>query len=194
VEQRADSPSGGELSPYDDLARQYAERYGFDWRLIVSQMYQESRFDPNAKSWVGALGLLQVLPRTGKELGLENLRDPETGLHAGVKYLDWLMRRFEPDLPVAERTWFALASYNAGVGHVRDARRLARQLDMDPDRWFNNVEKAMLLLANQRYARKARHGYVRGHEPVNYVREIRDRYLAYIKLKDEETPALISQQ
>ncbi len=194
VEQRADSPSGGELSPYDDLARKYAERYGFDWRLIVSQMFQESRFDPNAKSWVGALGLLQVMPRTGKELGLENLRDPETGLHAGVKYLNWLMHRFEPELPVAERTWFALASYNAGIGHVRDARRLARQLGKDPDRWFGNVEEAMLLLANQRYARKARHGYVRGHEPVNYVREIRDRYLAYIKLKDEEQPALVSTQ
>lgn len=192
VEQRVDSLSAGDLSPYDNLARRYAQRYGLDWRLVVSQMFQESRFDPDARSWVGALGLMQVLPRTAKELGLENLRDPATGIHAGVKYLDWLMRRFEPQLPIAERTWFALASYNAGIGHVRDARRLARQLGRDPDRWFDNVEHAMLLLATQRYAKKAKHGYVRGHEPVNYVRQIRDRYLAYIKLKGAETTELLS--
>lgn len=191
VEQRVDSAGTGELSPFDKLARRYAERYGFDWRLVVSQMFQESRFDPQAKSWVGALGLMQVMPRTGKELGLENLRDPETGLHAGVKYLDWLMRRFEPSLPVSERTWFALASYNAGIGHVRDARRLAKRLGYDPDRWFDNVEKAMLQLSKRQYAKKAKHGYVRGHEPVNYVREIRDRYLAYIKLKGGTGPALV---
>ncbi|MFO7594613.1 MAG: membrane-bound lytic murein transglycosylase MltF [Pseudomonadota bacterium] len=191
VEARVDAAGSGSLSPYDEAARRYAEQYGFDWRLIVSQMFQESRFDPNAKSWVGALGLMQVMPRTGKELGLENLRDPETGVHAGVKYMDWLMRRFEPSLPVAERTWFALASYNAGTGHVRDARRLAERLGHDPDRWFGHVEKAMLLLSKPAYAKNAQYGYVRGHEPVNYVRQIRDRYLAYIKLKKNTDSPLL---
>jgi membrane-bound lytic murein transglycosylase F len=190
VEERIDASGESELSPYDELVRRYAEEYGFDWRLIVSQMYQESRFDPNAKSWVGALGLLQVMPRTAKELGIGDLRDPQQGIHAGVQYLDWLRLRFEPELAMAERTWFALASYNAGVGHVRDARRLARQKGWDPDRWFDNVERAMLLLARKEYARKAKHGYVRGHEPVNYVRQIRDRYLAYVKLKGESLAAL----
>lgn len=175
----------GALSPYDDLVRKYARRYGLDWRLVVSQMYQESRFDPTAKSWVGALGLMQVLPRTAKELGLTDLRDPETGLHAGVKYLDWLRKRFEPELNVADRTWFALASYNAGVGHVRDARRLAAKKGWDPDRWFDNVEKAMLLLSQKEHARQAAHGYVRGREPVNYVREIRERFQAYAKLTEQ---------
>jgi len=185
VEQRADGDNNGTLSPYDTLAQKYANEYGFDWRLVVSQMYQESRFDPMAKSWVGALGLMQVMPRTARELGLADLRDPETGLHAGVKYLDWLMRRFEPELEVADRTWFALAAYNAGIGHVRDARRLAGQLGLDRNHWFDNVEKAMLLLSKGKYAKKAKHGYVRGYEPVDYVREIHDRYLAYIKLKQE---------
>ncbi|MGM0595058.1 MAG: membrane-bound lytic murein transglycosylase MltF [Pseudomonadota bacterium] len=190
VEQRVDSASASDLSPYDELVKRYAEEYGFDWRLVVSQMFQESRFDPNAKSWVGALGLMQVMPRTGKELGLENLRDPETGLHAGVKYLSWLMRRFEPNLPIAERTWFALAAYNAGIGHVRDARALARRQGLDPNRWFDNVEEAMLLLSQNRYAKQAKYGYVRGHEPVNYVRQIYDRYLAYIKFKESGQPLL----
>ncbi len=184
VDERADSGSNA-LSPYDGLTRTYADRYGFDWRLVTSQMYQESRFDPKAKSWVGALGLLQVMPHTARELGIENLRDPEQGLHAGVKYLDWLRKRFEPELPMADRTWFALAAYNAGIGHVSDARRLAAKQGLDSNKWFGNVEKAMLLLSNRKYARKAKYGYVRGEEPVNYVRQIRDRYLAYIKLKKE---------
>lgn len=185
VNDRADSNRSGELSPYDGMTRQYANRYGFDWRLVISQMYQESRFDPKAKSWVGAKGLMQVMPRTARELELEDLDNPEIGLHAGVKYLDWLMQRFEPDLAMSERTWFALASYNAGLGHVRDARTLARQKGWDPDRWFDNVERAMLLLSKDSYAKKARHGYVRGQEPVNYVRQIRDRYKAYVKLTGE---------
>jgi membrane-bound lytic murein transglycosylase F len=182
AEKRADRNPDGSLSPYDKLARRYARRYGFDWRMVVSQMYQESRFNPKAKSWVGALGLMQVMPRTARELELENLRDPETGLHAGVKYLNWLMERFEPDLAVADRTWFALASYNAGLGHVRDARRLAANMGWNSNKWFGNVERAMLLLSKKQYARAARYGYVRGEEPVKYVRQIRDRYQAYIAL------------
>lgn len=185
VAQRVDSPSAGALSPYDELARHYAQRYGFDWRLMLSQMYQESRFDPDAKSWAGALGLMQVLPRTAKELGLGDLHDPEIGIHAGIKYMDWLTRRFEPDLDIADRTWFTLAAYNAGLGHVRDARRLAKQKGWDPDRWFGNVEKAMLLLAERKYHRKAAYGYVRGQEPVNYVRHIRDRFEAYVRLAEK---------
>jgi membrane-bound lytic murein transglycosylase F len=175
----------GSLSPYDQHAKKYAEMYGFDWRLIVAQIYQESRFDPEAASWAGALGLLQVMPRTAREMGFENLKDPEEGLHAGVRYLDWLRERFEPELPVTDRMWFTLASYNAGAGHVRDARRLARQKGWDPNRWFDNVEQAMLLLSNRKYARKAAHGYVRGREPVRYVRQIRDRFGAYARLTDE---------
>ena len=182
LEERVDTAQGGKLSPYDPLAKRYAEQYGFDWRLIVSQMYQESRFDPKAESWAGALGLMQILPRTAKELGEKNLRRPENGIRAGIKYLDWLRDRFEPELAVKDRMWFVLASFNAGVGHVKDARRLAKKLGLNPNRWFNNVEKAMLLLSRREHATKAQHGFVRGIEPVNYVRQIRDRYEAYVRL------------
>jgi membrane-bound lytic murein transglycosylase F len=175
----------GSLSPYDRLVTKYADMYDFDWRLIVAQIYQESRFNPEAASWAGALGLLQVMPRTAREMGFNNLKDPEEGLHAGVRYLDWLRQRFEPELPVTARMWFALASYNAGAGHVRDARRLARQKGWDPNRWFNNVERAMLLLSKRKYARQTAHGYVRGQEPVRYVRQIRDRFSAYVRLTDQ---------
>ncbi len=172
----------GRISPWDDLVKSYAARFNFDWRLIVAQMHQESRFDPEAKSWMGALGLMQVLPRTGREFGFERLTDPEIGIHAGVRYLDWVRDRFPATLEPGQRTWFALAAYNAGHGHVRDARRLARELGLDPDRWFGNVEQAMLRLSEPEFARRARHGYVRGHEPVKYVREIRRRYRAYTQL------------
>ena len=178
----------GTLSPYDDLVRTYATRYGFDWRLIVAQMYQESRFDPAAKSWVGALGLMQVMPRTSKQMGFADPSIPEDGVHAGVKYMDWVRERFEADLPVKDRTWFTLAAYNAGHGHVADARRLAAKKGWDPNRWFGNVEQAMLLLARPEYARKARYGYCRGEEPVKYVREIRARYQAYERTAPLELP------
>jgi len=181
-EQRIDLNPDGALSPYDDLVKKYAQMYEFDWRLLVALMYQESRFNPQAKSWVGAQGLMQVMPRTGKEMGINNLKDPEQGIKAGAKYLNWVRDRFEKELSVKNRMWFALASYNAGQGHVKDARRLARQQGLNPNHWFDNVEKAMLLLSQRKYSRKARYGYVRGAEPVNYVREIRTRYLAYIRL------------
>ena len=187
----------GALSPYDALVRKYADIYGFDWRLIVAQMYQESRFDPNAISWAGAVGLMQVMPRTAEEMDFEDLRDPEEGIHAGVKYLSWVRDRFPAQLPVSDRMWFALASYNAGVGHVRDARRLAIQKGWDGNRWFDNVERAMLLLSRPKYAVRAAHGYVRGREPVRYVRQIRDRFKAYVRLTNgrmalqTETPGVV---
>ena len=170
------------LSPYDDLVRELAEGTRWDWRLIVAQMYQESRFDPRAKSWAGARGLMQVLPRTARELGISDLEDPRSGITAGLLYLDWVWERFPSTLHPAERTWFTLAGYNAGHGHVRDARRLARQLGLDANRWFDNVEVAMLKLSQAEYARQARHGFVRGREPVEYVRGIRERYRAYVDL------------
>jgi membrane-bound lytic murein transglycosylase F len=182
LEERVDSAQGGSLSPYDDLARKYAEQHGFDWRMIVAQMYQESRYNPRAKSWTGARGLMQIMPRTARQMGISDLNKPANGIKAGVTYLDWLRDRFEPELPVKDRMWFALAAYNAGAGHVKDARRLAEQLGLSPNHWFDNVEKAMLLLSRRKYARKATHGYVRGIEPVNYVRQIRDRYEAYVRL------------
>ncbi len=171
-----------QLSPYDEIVKPLADQYHFDWRLLVSQMYQESKFNPKAKSFAGARGLFQVMPRTAKELGVALPFTPQTGIEAGVRYMDWTRDRFEHTLPLEERLWFALAAYNAGFGHVNDARRLARQQGWSGDKWFDNVEKAMLLLKKREYHSKARFGYVRGTEPVNYVRQIRQRYTAYLEL------------
>jgi membrane-bound lytic murein transglycosylase F len=172
----------GNISPYDAEVQKYAEQYGFDWALIVAQMYQESRFDPKAESWAGAQGLMQILPTTGELFGVQDLHAVDTSIQTGVRYLAWLHERFEQELTVQDRMWFTLAAYNAGLGHVRDARSLARKMGWNPDRWFNNVERAMLLLSRRSFYQLATHGYARGKETVDYVREIRNRYNAYIRL------------
>lgn len=175
----------GTISPYDALFRRYGERYHLDWRLIAAQAFVESGFDPKAKSWVGALGLMQVMPRTGAELGFTRLEDPEIGVHAGVLYLSRLIERVDARLPFRQRVRLALAGYNAGMGHVADARRIARLEGWDPDRWFGHVERAMLLLEKPAYARKAASGYCRGREPVDYVSRIQTLYDAYVSLVPE---------
>jgi len=172
------------LSPYDQQVKVDARKYQFDWRLITSQMFQESRFNPNALSAAGAQGLMQVLPRTAKELGYIDLTQPEQSIAAGIKYLDWTRARFEKNIPVEDKIYFALAAYNAGFGHVRDAQKLAKKMNLRDDKWFDNVEKAMLLLQQPKYYKKTRYGYCRGSEPVNYVREIQQRYLSYVDITD----------
>ncbi|PHR65660.1 MAG: transglycosylase, partial [Idiomarina sp.] len=119
-----------DLSPYDQLVKDNARKYQFDWRLITSQMFQESRFDPNALSAAGAQGLMQVLPRTGKEMGYIDLTQPQQSIAAGVQYMDWTRARFSIDLPLEEKMFFALAAYNAGIGHVRDAQKLAVKMGL----------------------------------------------------------------
>jgi len=174
------------LSPWDKVTRKYADKYGFDWRLITAQMYQESRFNPKAKSFAGAKGLMQLMPRTAKSVGVTNIEHPDSNIKGGIKYMDWLRDRFDKKIPISEKIWFTLAAYNAGHGHVQDAQRLAVQKGWDNKRWFDHTEKAMLLLSKKMYSSKARYGYVDGAEPVQYVRKIRERFEAYVKLKQNE--------
>jgi peptidoglycan lytic transglycosylase F len=172
----------GSLSPFDPLFKKYSKLYGLDWRLMAAQAYKESRFDPDAESWVGARGLFQLLPSTGQELGFSDLTVPDEGIHAGIKYMHLLMVRLEPGIELKHRLRFALAAYNAGWGHLEDARRLAAEQGLDPDKWFGNTEKAMLLLSQPRYFARARHGYVRGRETVGYVSDIQNLYDHYVGL------------
>ena len=172
----------GVLSDYDALLKAHAPGIGWDWRLLASQMYQESRFEPDARSWAGAQGLLQIMPATARELGIADVWDPEQNVAGAVRYLDWLDRHFwrERIADPTERTKFILASYNAGAGHVMDAQRLAEAEGGDPTRW---ADVAYWLLQKSRaevYRRpEVRHGYCRGLEPVTYVSRILERYAHY---------------
>lgn len=175
------SDVSGKISPYDKLTKKYAEMYGLDWRLITAQMYQESRFNPEKKSWAGATGLMQLMPSTAWELGVVNMKNPESAIRGGTKYLSQLIDRFDPEIPLDERIRFALASYNVGYHHVTDARRLASKIGLNPNEWFGNVEKALLLLQRSAYYENARYGYCRGSQTTWYVREVLNRYDAYVE-------------
>ncbi len=176
---RADSEfssiSSGNISPYDDLIKQIAEPLGWDWKLLVAQMYRESRFDPKAKSWAGAYGLMQLVPETGRRFGAKNLYDPEQNILAAggfLKHLDSLWSKTISD--EKERQKFVLASYNVGLGHVVDARNLAKKYDHNPIVWDNNVEKYLRLKAKREYFTDpiVKSGYCRGDEPADYVEDI----------------------
>jgi len=177
--------AGGRISPYDHLFRKYAAEIGWDWRLLAAQSHTESRFRPQAKSWAGARGLMQIMPATARDYGVSarQLDDPETSIRTAVRYLGdldkWLADRITDR---SERQKFILASYNAGVAHIYDAIALAGKYRMNPVKWSGNVEKAILMKMNPRYYRDpvVKYGYSRGRETYDYVRRI---YAFYDKAK-----------
>lgn len=177
-----------QISKYDDLIKKFTKKLGWDWRLLASQVYQESKFDPIAESWAGAKGLMQVMPATAKELGIKNTTDPIESLRGGTTYLNQLYDRLS-DIPDEEnRIKFTLASFNCGYGHVRDAMRLAEANQLNPFKWKNNVDSMLLALRFPKNYNKdfIKYGYVRGSEPVNYVNQIFDRYQHYQQFIDKE--------
>jgi membrane-bound lytic murein transglycosylase MltF len=151
------------------LIKRFAAEYDFDWLMIAAQAYQESRFDHSKRSPSGAVGIMQLLPSTAadKNVGIPDISTPEANIHAGVKYLAFLRDRYfsEDNIAPLDRILLSLAAYNAGPGNVSRARRKAKQLGFDPDRWFGHVEVGM-------------YRSVSG-EPVSYVRNIYKYYVTY---------------
>lgn len=178
------SRTGNRVSPYDELIKKYATDIGWDWRLLASLIYQESNFNPSSKSWAGAVGLMQLLPGTARSFGVSNLLDPEENIKAGTSYLDYLADYWEQIQDSLMRQKFILASYNAGPGHVLDARNLAQKYDKNPDVWEDNVEYYLLMKSHPEYYNDeiVKYGYCRGEEPSRYVREITERYQYYTTL------------
>ncbi len=174
--------TSGRISPYDDLIKKYSEEIGWDWRLLASMIYQESNFRHDVESWAGAGGLMQLMPGTARQFGVSDIANPEENIRAGVRYIKWLDEILSERIPVMEeRIKFILASYNVGLGHVLDARALARKYDRDPDRWTDNVDYFILNKSDPEYFLDpvVRHGYARGQEPYSYVGEILNRYEHY---------------
>lgn len=179
------SYSGNKLSPYDDLIKKYASIIGWDWRLIASLMYQESQFKPNARSWVGAFGLMQLMPSVLEEHGLDSTANPEQQIKAGIKHLRYKESQIPDDVTDStERIKFTLASYNSGVGHILDARRLTEKYDKDPNVWDNNVADYVLKLSDKDYYHDSvvYYGYMRGDETYKLVSEVMYRYQQYKNL------------
>ncbi|NPD47870.1 MULTISPECIES: transglycosylase SLT domain-containing protein [unclassified Lentimicrobium] len=186
------SNQGGKISPYDELIKKYSEDINWDWRLLASLIYQESKFDPNAESWSGAFGLMQMMPQTAEQYGVSDSSAPSTQIEAGAKYIKLIDRQLEPLVPDSnERKKFVMASYNAGLAHVLDAQRLAKKYNKDPEKWNNNVDYYLLNKSNPKYYQDTvvYYGYCRGSEPYKYVNEIYERYQHYTNLiKDSIAP------
>lgn len=172
-----DMEESGSLSPYDELIQTVADSAGLDWLMVTSIVAQETKFDPMAKSWAGAVGLMQILPRYSNVTDTTKLYDEEVNLREGVRIINKHLDHYSY-IDSTDRWSFALAAYNAGEGHMADARRLAIDQNKDPNEW-DNVADALLKLMHRSYYRNARHGFCRGIETVRYVREIKNRYEVY---------------
>jgi len=175
----------GRISPYDDLLKKGGEQIKMDWRLLAAIMYQESRFEPNARSWAGACGLMQLMPSTAYMVGVRNIFNPKENIEGGIKHLNMLNETYKKEInDEKERIKFVLAAYNAGAGHVQDARRLAKKNFKSQDIWYNSVEIYIRKLANPDIFNSdiVEYGYCRGEEPYLYVRAILERYENYKKL------------
>lgn len=181
----ADIPEvkNGHISPYDPLFRKHAKNIGWDWQLLASISYQESHFNPSVVSWAGAEGLMGIMPNTAKALGVtpHELKEPDTGIRTGVDCLRRFRQGFSEITDPLEKTKFTLAAYNAGIGHVYDAQRLARKYGKDPTKWDDNVAEYIRLKSDPSYYNDSvcKHGYLRGSETYNYVREVLQRYNYY---------------
>ncbi|MCC8119583.1 MAG: transporter substrate-binding domain-containing protein [Bacteroidales bacterium] len=171
----------GYASPYDELYKKHTADTKWDWRLLAAQGYTESKFNAKAKSWAGAKGVMQIMPKTARQFGLKanEMTDPSRNIETAVKILnsyDNIMAQKVKD-PI-ERQKFTMAAYNAGPGHVLDAIALAKKYGYDPEKWDGNVEKAMLMKMNKKYYRDpvVKYGYSRGRETVDYVNRIWNYY------------------
>jgi membrane-bound lytic murein transglycosylase F len=165
------------LPKYVDWFQEAATLHDVDWRLLAAMGYQESKWDPSAVSYTGVRGLMQLTEDTAALIRAGNRLDPRSSIFGGARYLASLIRKVPPRIPEPDRTWFAVAAYNVGFGHVEDARILAQQAGRNPDRW-EDVREFLPLLAQERWYTRTQRGYARGWEPVAYV----DNVQAYLNI------------
>src|SRR5262249_40523300 len=180
VKELKDTTAGADYKRFTQtlaLFEKYGQKYNFDPLMLAAQGYQESQLNQNAKSAVGAIGVMQLMPATGEQMKVGDIHVTESNIHAGTKYMDQLMAQYFPDAKFSEgnRPLFAFASYNCGPGNVSKARKEAAKRGLDPDKWFNNVE---IVIARQI-----------GTETTTYVRNIYKYYVAYRLTLDAQAEA-----
>ena len=177
------SVAEGRISEYDEIFKREAAQIGWDWRLLASIAYHESRFDPTVVSWAGAKGIMQLMPATAAAfgLGLDSIAIPEPNVRAAVKSLKSVENSMQRIKDNDERMKFILAAYNCGVGHVFDAIALAEKYGKDTQTWYGGVEEAILMKTNPEYYNDevCRFGYLHGRQTTAYVREVINLYNYY---------------
>ena len=159
------------LPTYVGWFQEAAQVHGLDWRLLAAMGYQESKWDPAAISFTGARGLMQMTEQTAAMMRAGDRHDARSSIFGGAKYLAKLLKVMPRRIPEPDRTWFAVAAYNVGLGHLEDARILAQQHDKNPDRW-DEVRGFLPLLSQERWYTQTKRGYARGWEPVRYVENV----------------------
>lgn len=185
-------PETGRISDYDEIFKVESQSIGWDWRLLASMVYQESRFNKNARSWAGAFGIMQLMPRTAQRFGVNQNSSTVSQIKAGVKLIKWLDMQLDDKISDKdERIKFILAAYNIGLGHVQDAMRLTEKYGKDPAKWDDNVEYFLLKKSDPAFYNDpvVNYGYARGTETYNYVKDIIYRYNHYLNMDDNVTIA-----
>jgi membrane-bound lytic murein transglycosylase F len=173
------------LPIYRPLFEKYAQE--LDWRLLAAISYQESHWNPTARSYTGVRGMMMLTLATAKQMGIKSRLDTEQSIRGGAKYFKRMITMIPDRVKQPDRLWFALASYNIGLGHLNDARVITKSQGGDPDRWVE-VKTRLPLLQQKKYYKKTKHGYARGEEPVQYVENIRRYYdtLSWLDNKAQE--------
>jgi membrane-bound lytic murein transglycosylase F len=181
VQDSQSSLKGGQLSLFDNYFKQAAAKYNWDWRILASVSYQESKFNPNARGLGGAYGMMQFMPDTGPRFGVYPSSSPQVQIQGGMKLLITTYNLWN-DIPNhEERIKFTLASYNSGTSHVKDAQKLAAKYGMNPKIWDNSVEVMMKNLSKKQYYRDpvVTAGATRGAHTAKYVKTVYARFLSY---------------
>jgi membrane-bound lytic murein transglycosylase F len=163
------------LPRYEQFFRQAAQNNQVDWRLLAAMGYQESLWQPTATSKTGVRGLMMLTLRTAQAMGVSDRLDPKQSIDGGAKYIVHVKNQLPESIQEPDRTWFALAAYNVGGGHLEDARKLTEAEGLDPNKWLD-VQKILPRLSQKQWYSKTRYGYARGGEPVHFVRNIRRYY------------------
>ncbi len=161
------------LPKYKKIFVKYGDKYNIPWTLLAAQSYQESHWNPKAKSFTGVRGLMMLTRRTSKLLGVKNRLDPAQSIKGGTRHLNQMLKNVPEGVEDEDRLKFALAAYNIGMGHIKDAQRLTKQMGLNQNIW-SDLKKALPLLSQKIYYKTLKYGYARGSEPVRYVDSIYD--------------------
>lgn len=161
-----------------------ATQYNIDWRLLAAIGYQESHWLDKAASPTGVEGIMMLTNNTAEELGIQDRTDPAQSISGGAQYFQQRLQTIPEQIPEPDRTWFALASYNVGLGHLEDARTLTKKQGGNPDKWMD-VKQRLPLLTQEKWHQQTKHGYARGYEPVEFVENIRSYYDLLVWLTEE---------
>ena len=179
------------LPMYREEFKEAGGKYGLSWVLLAAQAYQESHWNRNAKSPTGVRGLMMLTRDTASDMGIKNRLDPQKSIKGGARYLARLFKRVPKNVRPEDRMLFALAAYNVGMGHVKDAQLLAKRLDKDPTRW-DSIKTVLPLLAKKKYYKTLPNRYARGWEPVQYVKRIR-AYRKILGFMEQQRPRQLAE-